>query len=593
MEMGRLLRNLRSVFWQPRRPSWRIRFLVLFGFTICAVIIIGSNSFLTKRFSDTLGKQSQLTAALYSGNMISMLERQALLPLVLARDPVFISALRSKDYTNTSRRLIEFTAEISASSIDLLDLEGRVVASSDRRAIGASLGDQSYFVSALREANTVFTVAQLEQNDRIFKFQYSRRIQAQQETLGIIVVRVDLTRLEESWKSRGDTVVVTDSADRVILSSNAFWRSNTLTNILSSAPRPKSVLQAFQTPRNSAEANPFVYLQGNHLLRSEIKTGFRGWRLTYFARIDSVRARVNGVLALEIMALSLLMAGGLYLGNTRLHRQSKRIAEESEQLRKLNSRLSEEVEERQRVERDLEVAEQSLEQASKLAALGQMSAAVSHELNQPLAAMKTYLAGSKLLLQRDRPDEALSSFHRINDLIERMGAITRQLKSFARKGTDKPLEVDIRDAVDGSLSMMTPQLRDMKLEIRKIMPPHPVFVSADPVRLEQIIVNLLRNAIEAVDAEPEPWIEILVVQGQKTRLTVKDNGIGLEDPDALFEPFYTTKKPGEGVGLGLAISAGIAAELGGRLTARNAEPKGAIFELQMPSVTAATQRAAE
>ncbi|MEO0913774.1 MAG: ATP-binding protein, partial [Pseudomonadota bacterium] len=462
-----------------------------------------------------------------------------------------------------------------------------------RRQIGATLSEEPYYVSALRETGTVFTVTQDEENERILRFQYSRRVQAQQETLGIIVVRVDLSRLEESWSRRGDTVVVTDTEDRIILSSYPFWRSNTLTSVLAAAPAPTSVLRAFSTPRNSAEENPYVFLNNAHLLRSEIKTGFRGWRLTYFARIDSVRTRVNGILALEIMVLALLMAGGLYLGNTRLQRQSKKIAAESIQLRRLNARLSEEIEERQRVERDLEVAEQSLEQASKLAALGQMSAAVSHELNQPLAAMKTYLAGARLLLQRQRGDEALSSFHRIDDLIERMGAITRQLKSFARKGSDEPIQVDLRDAVDGSLAMMTPQLRDSRVEIRKILPPHPVIVSADPVRLDQIIVNLLRNAIEAVDAEAEPWIEILVTKGQQTRLTVRDNGTGLEDPDALFEPFYTTKKPGEGVGLGLAISAGIAAELGGKLTARNAEPRGAVFELRMPNASSLTPKAAE
>ena len=163
-----------------------------------------------------------------------------------------------------------------------------------------------------------------------------------------------------------------------------------------------------------------------------------------------------------------------------------------------------------------------------------------------------------------------------------MGTITRQMKSFARKGADSLVDVDIRDAVDGSLAMMAPQLGQTRVEVRKTMPNVPVLVKADPVRLDQIIVNLLRNAIEASANEPHPLIDILVVQGRQVSLSVRDNGHGIENPDALFEPFYTTKKPGEGVGLGLAISAGIAKELGGRLRARNAEPQGAIFELHLP-----------
>ncbi|MBD3624133.1 MAG: sensor histidine kinase, partial [Rhodobacteraceae bacterium] len=83
------------------------------------------------------------------------------------------------------------------------------------------------------------------------------------------------------------------------------------------------------------------------------------------------------------------------------------------------------------------------------------------------------------------------------------------------------------------------------------------------------------------------------VQGRQVSLSVRDNGHGIKDPDALFEPFYTTKKPGEGVGLGLAISAGIAKELGGRLLARNAEPQGAIFELRLPRADARVAQAAE
>ncbi len=168
-------------------------------------------------------------------------------------------------------------------------------------------------------------------------------------------------------------------------------------------------------------------------MQTEARIPFRGWRLVTFTAYDSVRERVNGnpgpadhgLRHPDVADLLHALAPGLS--------RSLSLQRESAELRMLNARLQREIAEREKVQKDLEVAEQTLAQSSKLAALGEMSAAVSHELNQPLAAMKTYLP-ARLLLQRKRPDEALSSFQRIDDLIERMGAITRQLKSYARKG---------------------------------------------------------------------------------------------------------------------------------------------------------------
>jgi two-component system C4-dicarboxylate transport sensor histidine kinase DctB len=211
-----------------------------------------------------------------------------------------------------------------------------------------------------------------------------------------------------------------------------------------------------------------------------------------------------------------------------------------------------------------------------------MSAAVSHELNQPLAAMKTYLAGARLLLNRKRPDEALSSFQRIDDLIDRMGAITRQLKSYARKGADAFEPVDARACVSAALSMMEPQLKTRDVQITRTLPSDPVMIHGDQLRLEQVIINLLRNALDATKTARQPAIDIILAAGETVVLTVRDNGEGIDDLDALFEPFYTTKQPGDGVGLGLAISSGIINDLGGRLTARNNSGGGAVFEVQLP-----------
>lgn len=147
--------------------------------------------------------------------------------------------------------------------------------------------------------------------------------------------------------------------------------------------------------------------------------------------------------------------------------------------------------------------------------------------------------------------------------------------------------VDIGDALSASLAMMEPQLRERQVQINPIIPSEKVEVLGDRLRIEQVMVNLLRNAIDATKSERDPRIEILLSAGETVTLTVRDNGPGIEDLDALFEPFYTTKQPGDGVGLGLAISSQIVADLGGRLTARNGQSGGAVFEMQLPVLDAA------
>jgi two-component system C4-dicarboxylate transport sensor histidine kinase DctB len=290
------------------------------------------------------------------------------------------------------------------------------------------------------------------------------------------------------------------------------------------------------------------------VLRTDNRMSFRGWHMASFTAYDSVRERVNGVLAIEIMGFAILAALTFYLLSRRAWSQTLSFRRESLELRQLNARLQREVAEREKVQKDLAVAEQTLAQSSKLAALGEMSAAVSHELNQPLAAMKTYLAGARLLLQRKRAEEALSSFQRIDDLIDRMGAITRQLKSYARKGGDAFEPVDLRQCLSSALAMMEPQLKLRVVKITRSVPRQPVMVTVDRLRLEQVIINLLRNALDATKDTREPMIDLTLAAGDTATLTVSDNGHGIADLENLFEPFYTTKRAGEGVGLGLAIS---------------------------------------
>jgi two-component system C4-dicarboxylate transport sensor histidine kinase DctB len=574
---------------RPTVAPWRLRVMMITLIATAVFTVWFTNQYLTERFTEATRSRAEVRLALYSGNILSELQRNQIVPQLLARDPTLIGALNSGDFSQSSARLIEYRDEIGAEGLLLLDADGRAVAATDRALIGSIHRAEPYYIEALRSNDTVFTTSLLESGGRVFA--YSRKIENNGEQIGAIMVEVDLKKFESSWAGFTDAVIVSDTEGTIILATEARWRGLSEEQALVARSVPNAIERAFRATARWGALPADAYVQGEAVMRQETRIGFQGWRITSFTTYAGVRERVNTVLALEIMGFAILLALVFYFASRKATSRLRFFQRESAELRQLNQALQREIAERERAERHLEVAEQSLQQSSKLAALGEMSAAVSHELNQPLAAMKTYLAGAKLLLQRKRSDEALSSFQRIDDLIERMGAITRQLKSYARKGGDAVETIDVRDSVSSALSMMEPQLRRGDVEISASVPRDPVIVLADRIRLEQVLVNLLRNALDATKATTDAEVKILVTVGDAVMVTVRDNGAGIEDLESLFEPFYTTKAPGDGVGLGLAISSGIVNDLGGRLTARNGQAGGAVFEISLPLAERVTQAA--
>jgi len=572
--------------------SLRARIVLVVLITLAVAVVWVSNDWLTTRYTETTRSRAELRMALYSGNLKSELQRNSVVPLLLSRDPTLMGALASQDYVASSQRLISYREEIGAASLELLDSDGRVVAATQREQLGSNRRGLQYFVNALRSDDTVFTTARAEAGN--YGFTYARKISLQGDLLGVIVVEVDLAKFEGSWAEIQDAVMVTDTEGQVILATESRWRGRSETEALELMAPASAIERANLATANWASLPAEALFTGDEVLRQDARIDFQGWRMTTFTTYASVRERVNGVLALEIMGFAILLAVTFYVISRRATSRSLSFQLESAELRTLNEALRREVSERQKAEANLQVAEQTLAQSSKLAALGEMSAAVSHELNQPLAAMKTYLAGAKLLLQRKRAEEALSSFQRIDDLIERMGAITRQLKSYARKGGEAFEELDVRNSVSAALSMMEPQLKRRQVRITRNMPRDRVVVLGDRVRLEQVLINLLRNAIDATKAVEAPQVDILLTaDSESARISVRDNGPGVADLDKLFEPFYTTKAPGDGVGLGLAISSGIVTDLGGRLTARNWSEGGAVFEVELPVLNAGDKNASK
>jgi two-component system C4-dicarboxylate transport sensor histidine kinase DctB len=565
-------------------PGWG-KALLLLMLASAGLVLWVLNDWLSESFIAETRARAELRLVLYAGNIEAEVLRTQVVPILLTRDPALREALQSASYATVSQALMSLQSDVGSGSIELLDQSGRVVGATDRNRLGVIRAGEPAFIEARRQNDTVFTVQSRDSGG--FGFYFARAIRQRGQVLGVVTVEVDLAKFERAWAGFADVVALLDSEGRIILATEPRWRGRTEAEALALRDAPSAISRALRATADWTGRGPDAFLSNVGVLRSETRVRHRGWKLISFTRYDGVRDRVNGVLAGVGLGFALLLALLLYLLTRSAWRRSAKIERESDELRALNARLQREIAAREKAQGELKVAEQTLAQSSKLAVLGEMSAAVSHELNQPLAAMKTYLAGARLLLNRRRAEEALVSVQRIDDLIDRMSAITRQLKSFARKGGEAFAPVDLRACVAEALAMMEPRLRERRVLVVRTLPRHPVMVMGDPLRLEQVIVNLMRNAVDAMRGVNAPQIDLILTEGETVTLTVRDNGPGIAEIDRVFEPFHTSKPAGEGVGLGLAISLGIVADHGGRITARNLPDGGAAFDISLPSLARA------
>ncbi|WP_226946210.1 ATP-binding protein [Roseobacter sp. TSBP12] len=274
--------------------------------------------------------------------------------------------------------------------------------------------------------------------------------------------------------------------------------------------------------------------------------------------------------------------------NTRLE---ARVATRTQALEIANRDLTREVTERLEAEARLKRVQADLVQAGKLSALGEMSAGISHELNQPLMAIRSFAENAQAFLERDNAAKAAENLGRISELARRMGRIIKNLRAFARQESETITNVELTAVVEAALEMTLGKVARAGVTL-DWTPGEPVWVRGGEVRLQQVVMNLLSNAVDAMSDSPDKRIEIRISAGQAgvtpTRLTVADTGPGIAEPDKIFDPFYTTKEVGasEGMGLGLSISYGLIQSFGGRIRGANRAqeghpPKGAIFTIEL------------
>ena len=559
------------------RSSLLIRVFITFFILFGIIIIVITNFALTSRFSQETTKQANLRLQLYANSINFEIERSRFLTLLLANDERLIKLIINDRKMEPLVDNFFDAPDYANQQVTLINQYGNIIYTNSASEIEKEYINKILERLKLKEVDPILsTFITNEVKNRFF---FSKMIDTGERPNKYIIIEISLNDLKSSWENASEAVVIKDN-NNLLLSSKPVWLSEKLTDTLESDSG--NILRSAPTISDLETLPVRAFLIKDTLLKLETKLKFTNWNIIYYTTYAPVREKVNGIIALEITALAVLLTLIFYFLSRRARIQSLVILEESNKLRNMNTRLQNEVNQREKAEQNLKVAEQTLAQTSKLAALGEMSAAVSHELNQPLAAMKTYLAGAKLLIYRSRPTEALTSFRRLDDLIERMNSITKQLKSYSRKSSEVLTDVDLKIAIANALNIMSPQLNLAKIEYSQDLTEAPTIVVGDQIRLEQVLINLIRNSLDATSNTPEPQLELNLITANNAIISIKDNGSGIEDLESLFEPFYTTKKPGDGVGLGLAISSGIIKDLGGRLVAKNNETKGATFEIYLP-----------
>ncbi|WP_082778705.1 sensor histidine kinase [Burkholderia sp. PAMC 28687] len=540
----------------------------------------------------------------------STLDRYEYLPYLLSRHPFVQEVLADPNpryAARADRYLEDLNTHARATATYIIQANGRCVAASNWNGpdsfVGAEYLFRPYFVDAVKGGTgRFFGLGTISREPGYFISQPVFR-EGSHEIIGVAVVKLNLEWLQGADSS--EPLLVTDDHGVIFLSSVPEWKYHTL------RPLPKDIEASVYTARQYAQhpvtplpmtivrtlegGAQIVRVGGGRDAPSYLATqralGEPDWHLmTMVSLAPAVDAARSATIVTALVFISLCsvafywrmrrarvreMIRSRALLQTAYAELNERVAERTADLSQANALLTREVSERTRAEQDLRAAHDELIQASKLAALGQMAAGITHELNQPLAALRSFSDNTRVFIERGDHVAANENLEAIAALTERMGKITNQLKLFVAKARPKNARTDVRRALRNVLAMLQPRMKNVKVAFGAD-DQSALFVRCEDLRLEQILINLIGNALDAVVSCDVPRIDIELITNQTTvEIVVRDNGPGIP-PDILprlFEPFFTTKEMGHGLGLGLAISSAIARDYGGTLVARNVAPQ--------------------
>ncbi len=409
-------------------------------------------------------------------------------------------------------------------------------------------------------------------------------------TTGAVVATVDAAGLEWAWRALPETLFFTGADDKIRVASLPGLRGLHLGkfdaqnlpdyrqrklgehNSWSFSPAWRSIGVSYDEALFITRAAPVLDMSAHMLVDI---------RPARSAAMTAAAAGGASVFALCLFALVILQRR--FARHQQLELEAKALATLEAKVADRTVALTAEVAERRAAEAALRAAQDDLVQAGKMSALGAMAAGIAHELNQPLSAIRSFADNARVLLERDRTNEADENLGRISDLTTRAARIITNLRAFARNAPEPAGPIDLEPVVDDAIALMAARARVEGVEIRLVKPRTPMIVEGGVVRLQQVLVNLLSNALDAMET-PGAIDMTITEDGDHLQMSIRDHGAGLSDDvkDRVFDPFFSTKtEAAEGMGLGLSISYGIIRSFGGDLRAANHPDGGAVFTVDL------------
>lgn len=578
----------------PQQHRYRVLLTVL---VIAAGLLVSlwlGGRYAEQRAWDERSVEARGQLQLYAQSIRTLVERFSSVPEVLALDSDIHSLLRAPHDRQLrlalNQRLERLNAAAGSTVLYLLDAQGETLVASNWRDWSSFVGNnyafRPYFQNALREGGARYFAVGVTTG--IPGYFLSHVVRDEDGSLiGVLVVKLELEELQREWVDQPGVLLVADSHQVAILSNRPAWRFRTLQALDDQARAElidvrKYAEQALKplpsrVHRYIDDETAWTRMDGpdgtRDYLWQRMTLPDEGWTLHLLSDPGNL---ADARLSYRLAAAGVWMTFAFLLLFLFQRRKNQRLQAG------IRERLEREVALRTA---ELREAQDGLVHAAKMAALGQMSAALAHEINQPLTALQMQLGSLRLLLDSGRPEAVRDGLQRIDGLLQRMAALTGHLKTFARKTPAGLSErLCLGDVLEQALQLLAPRMRSEQVELRTQIDDE-AEVLGDAIRIEQVILNLLHNALDAM-AESETRILLvrIVREDDGCLLSVEDSGGGIaeETLGRVFEPFFTTKPVGQGLGLGLAVSYGIVRDLGGTLEAHNGE-LGAVFTLRLPA----------
>ncbi|AVI61833.1 sensor histidine kinase [Halomonas sp. GFAJ-1] len=612
---------------QPLR--WRLMWLIAIplGLVLCMwqAALFARDQALSN-LQDDAENELRLSAANLNGYLL----RYDYLPQMLAtREGIqrFLASPDNQDPMPLNLLLDRFRFTAGVSDIYLLDRNADTIAASNwhrpNTFIGQNYAFRSYYTDAIKGGQGRFYGLGVQSLERGYYFSspvWLDDTSPDAQPDGVLVIKVLLDDVEASWAEQDAELLVTDSDNIIFMASHPALRMSALhplsdeerdalraTRRYAMEPLAPSGIEINMPYEPDSYLVSFSHgpLSGERYLSLTRPIPEFGWQMHILKPLTPV---------ISAQWIAALMAGGLYgivaLGGgigwqrLRLRREREAFAERERQtlarvrdelevsverrtrdLVASNQRLSDEIEERRRAEANLRQTQDELIQAAKMAVLGQLAAGINHELNQPLAAIRAYAENARRFIELARVEKADANLEQIVELTQRMADISAQLRQFSRKSSERQETISVQACIEYALRLFHSRLKEGSVQVQQHWPEETLWVNADLVRLEQVLVNLIGNALQAMKETSSP---VLILSAEVIReqvvISVADNGPGIatQHIGQIFEPFFTTKAPGSGLGLGLSISSRIMDDLGGKLQASNHTTGGACFTVTLP-----------